>query len=492
MVTYCEENLESSQQSLGALHFEGKFPALWLLESLHSVQHIFSKDENTHVNDLMFSLMDYTSYAFSTLAKGSFVHASHFLISSRKPSQQKATPAPTFDQEDSNDASNFVIHAADALKDHSQILLTHEIEKPSRSHVLRLSSVIACFQGFLWGLSSTLCHMDARNINLKAIFLRRNFEPVDKLKLCIDAYTAFVQKFLFELVLQDDKLLEASRSFCLEDVDTSSMRVNNIFLSRVLAGENLEEAFFFRQLFIAYSAILKLNLQIKTSFSTNLVNIFIEISEILLLEFSKNTEAPSEFTFVFLDGIGKFLEELANHLNSTSSTLPKKVYEKLVDLHLKAIGKCISLQQERATLESHETESSTKTMNDPEFAYSSLLDEFKNRLRLSFKVFVSKPSELYISSAVQSIKKALIGLHESNYQIYTGNSNGGKVTSVVAAGVDCLDVVLEAITGKFLLHIPIGWLNLVWQDGLAGRLKMGICWYMLGEHETVLFTKLTF
>ncbi|XP_076909990.1 uncharacterized protein LOC143567456 [Bidens hawaiensis] len=426
MVTYCEENLESSQQSLGAIHFEGKFPALWLLESLHSVQHLFLKDENTHVNDLMFSLMDYTSYVFLTLAKGSFVHASHFRISSRKPPQQKATAAPTFDQEDSNDASNFVIHVADALKDHSQALLTHE-------------------RILVW-LSSTLCHMDAHKINLKVIFLRRNFEPVDKLKLCIDTYTAFVQKFLCELVLQDDKLLEASRNFCLEDVDTGSVRVNNIFLTGVLAGENLEEAFFFRHLFIAYSTILKLSLLIKNSLSTNLVNIFIEISEILLLEFSKNTEAPSEFTFVFLDGIGKFLEELANHLSSTSSTLPTKVYEKLVDLHLKAIGKCISLQQERATLESHETKSSTKTMNDPEFAYSSLLDEFKSRLRLSFKVFVSKPSESYISSAVQSIKKALIGLHEGNYQICTGNSSGGKVTSVVAAGIDCLDLVLEANT----------------------------------------------
>ncbi|KAI3745178.1 hypothetical protein L1987_58284 [Smallanthus sonchifolius] len=448
MDTYCEVNMEYSQNSLGAIHFEGKFPALWLLESLLSVQHVFSKDESTRVNDLMFSLMDYTSYVFLTLTKGSFVHASHSLISSRKPFQQK--DVSTCDQEDSIDASNFLIHVADALKGHSQVMLTHKSEKTSRSHLLKLSSIIACFQGFLWGLSSTLCHMDTQNINLKAIFLRRSFEPVDKLKLCIDTYTSFVQKFLCELVLQDDKILEDSRSFHLEDVDTGSVLISNIFFSKVLSGENLEAAFFFRQLFIAYSAILKLNLQIKTSLSTNLVNIFIGISETLLLEFSNNTETPSDFTFMFLDGIGKFLEELANHLSSTNSTLPAKVYEKLVDLHLKAIGKCISLQQKRATLESHETESSTKTMNDPEYAYSSL-DEFKSRLRLSFKVFVSKPSELYISSAVQSIKKALIGLQEggmANYQIYAGNSDGGKVSSVVAAGIDCLDVVLEAITGR--------------------------------------------
>ncbi|KAK9051940.1 hypothetical protein SSX86_028568 [Deinandra increscens subsp. villosa] len=453
MVAYCEDNMESSQNSLGALHFDGRFPALWLLESLLSVQHVFSDDKNTHVNDLMFSLMDYTSYIFLILAKGSFGHASHSLISSRKPFQQKDVPTkdvPTIDQEDSLGASNYIIHIADALKDHSQIMLTNKSEKASRSHLLKLSSVIGCFQGFLWGLSSTLCHMDAQNINLKAIFLRRKFEPVDKLKLCIDTYTTFVQKFLCELVLQDDKLLEASGSFHLEDVDMGNVHINNMFFSRVFAGENLEAAFFLRQLFIAYSAILKLNLQIKTSLSTNLVNVFIGISEVVLLEFLNKTETPSEFTFVFLDGIGKFLEEMANHLSSANPTLPTEVYKKLVDLHLKAIGKCISLQQKRATLESHETESSTKAENDPEYAYSSL-DELKSRLRLSFKVFVRKPSELYISSAVQSIRKALIGLQEgcmANYQIYTGNSGGGKVSSVVAAGIDCLDVVLEAITGR--------------------------------------------
>ncbi|KAL8267847.1 hypothetical protein R6Q59_001645 [Mikania micrantha] len=447
MVAYCEDNMESSENSLGNIHFEGKFPALWLLESLISVQRIFSKEESTHMNDLMFSLMDYTSYVFLTLTKGSFIHASHSLISSRKPFHQK--DVSTFALEDSIDASKFIIHIADALKDHSQIMLACKNEKTSRSHLLKLSSVIACFQGFLWGLSSTLCHMDAQNINLKAIFSRRNFEPIDKLKLCIDTYTTFVQKFLCELVLKNDKLLEASGSFQLEDVDMD-VPMNSISLSKVLAGENFEATFFLRQLFIAYSAILKLNLQIKTSLSTNLVNIFVGISEALLLKFSNNTETPSEFTFMFLDGICKFLEELANRLSSTNPTLPTKVYEKLVDLHLKAIGKCISLQQKRATLESHETESSTKTMNDPEYAYSSL-DEFKSRLRLSFKVFVSKPSELYISSVVQSIRKAIIGLQEGcmeNYQIYTGNLGGGKVSSVVAAGIDCLDVVLDAITGR--------------------------------------------
>lgn len=511
MVTFCEENMEVGQKSLGAIHFGGKFPALWLIKSLLSVQHAFSKDGDTRVKDLMFSLMDYTSYVFLTLIKGSIVHSSHYLISAREAFQQKAVSGSTscLDQSESIDACNFMINVAEALKDHSQVMITPQRETIYCGRVRdvynlqKLSSIISCFQGFLWGLSSALCHMDAHNINLKAIFLRRSFEPVDRLKLCIDTYTTFINNFLCELVLQDDKQLknssdsqaspvrlcnedllvvEASSSvvspdgfdisdhrepkisrvlekrFNLENVDMGSMYINNSFLRSLLDGENLEAAFFLRQLFIAYSALLRLNLQIKTSLSSNLVNTFIGISEILLLEFSNNTGTLSQFTFVFLDGIGKFLEELANHLSLTNPTLPTNVYARLIDLHLKAIGKCISLQGKVATLESHETESSMKTMNGPlgfsECAYSSgpsRLDELKSRLRMSFKVFVRKPSESYISSAVQSIKKALVGLQKGsmvNYQIYTGSSGGGKVSSIVAAGIDCFDLVLEAITGR--------------------------------------------
>ncbi|KVI04114.1 Nucleolar 27S pre-rRNA processing, Urb2/Npa2, C-terminal [Cynara cardunculus var. scolymus] len=523
MVTFCEENMEVSQKSLGAIHFGGEFPALWLLKSLLSVQHAFSKDGDAHVKDMMFSLMDYTSYVFLTLIKGSLTHASHYLISAREAFPQKAVSG--FDQEDSGhsrssscldqseriDACNFMIHVAEALKDQSQVMITSKKETiycgTARGfadvyNLQKLSSIISCFQGFLWGLSSTLCHMDTQNSNLKAIFLRRNFEPVDKLKLCIDSYTTFINNFLCELILQDDKglkilsdsqaspvrlcnedLLVAKASsvvspdsfdisdhreaktskvlekrFSLENVDMGSMYLNNSFLRSLVDGENLEAAFFLRQLFIAYSALLRLNLQIKTSLSLNLVNTFIGISEILLLEFSNNTGTLSQFTFVFLDGIGKFLEEFANHLSLTNPTLPINVYARFIDLHLKAIGKCISLQGKVATLESHETESSMKTMNGPlgfsECAYSSgpsSLDELKSRLRMSFKVFVRKPSVSYISSAVQSIKKALIGLQKGsmvNYQIYTGSSGGGEVSSVVAAGIDCFDLVLEAITGR--------------------------------------------
>ncbi|KAJ9551669.1 hypothetical protein OSB04_015714 [Centaurea solstitialis] len=382
MVTFCDENMEVGQKSLGALHFGGKFPALWLL-------HSYSR------------------------AAWQFVHASHYLISAREAFPEGV---PALDQE--NRAN--------------QRELKHGFYDP----------------GFLWGLSSTLSHMDAQNINLKAIFLRRKFEPVDKLKLCIDTFTSFINTFLCELVLQDDKWLKES---------DSQHGYKYTFLRSLLDGENLEAAFFLRQLFLAYSALLRLNSQIKTSLSPNLVNTFIGISEILLLEFSNNTKHYHNFLSYSWMGSESFLKNWQTILLN-QSLLPTDIYERLIDLHLKAIGKCISLQGKEATLESHETESSMKTMDGPlglsECGYSrgpSSLDELKSRLRMSFKVFVRKPSESYVSSALQSIKKALVGLQKGsmvNYQIYTGSTGGGKASSIVAAGIDCFDIVLEAITGR--------------------------------------------
>jgi hypothetical protein len=39
------------------------------------------------------------------------------------------------------------------------------------------------------------------------------------------------------------------------------------------------------------------------------------------------------------------------------------------------------------------------------------------------------------------------------YEITTGNVDGGKVSSTVAAGIDCLDLVLEYVSGKILISL---------------------------------------
>lgn len=236
--------------------------------------------------------------------------------------------------------------------------------------------------------------------------------------------------------------------------------VKKSLLLGFLRGENLEAAFFLRQLFIAYSAILRINLHIKNNiFSKSLVPSFVSIAEVLLLEFANMAESPHEYCFVWLDGIVKFLEELGRQLYSANATLTENLYVKLINIHLRALGKCIALQGKGATLASHETESSIKTLDDQtklsESSYGQhSLNELKARLRMSFRVFVEKTSEVHLLSAIEAIESAVIGLQEgsrSNYEIYTGNLGEGKISSTVAAGVDCFDLFLEYVRGNIML-----------------------------------------
>ncbi|KAG2705883.1 hypothetical protein I3760_05G076500 [Carya illinoinensis] len=250
----------------------------------------------------------------------------------------------------------------------------------------------------------------------------------------------------------------------LNEVDSfDSQCINKPLLHRLLNGDYPGAAFSLRQLLIASSALLRLKLQINMSSSfPSLVPIFVGISQVLLLEFVHMVEIPQPHSFVWLDGVLKYLEELGNYFPSTNPTLSRNMYAKLIELHLRAIGKCITLQGKRATLASHETESSTKTlpghMGLSEASYSSApycLDEFKARLRMSFKTFIKKPSELHLLSAVQAIERALVGVREGctmNYDITVG-ADGGKVSSLVAAGVDCFDLVLEFVSGRKRLSV---------------------------------------
>ncbi|PRQ21948.1 hypothetical protein RchiOBHm_Chr6g0244901 [Rosa chinensis] len=76
---------------------------------------------------------------------------------------------------------------------------------------------------------------------------------------------------------------------------------------------------------------------------------------VLLLESVDASQVPHFYFFVCLDGVLKYLEELGNHFPLTNPTLSRDLFDKLVQLHLWALGKCVTLQGKRATLASHET-----------------------------------------------------------------------------------------------------------------------------------------
>ncbi|KAL2455481.1 Nucleolar 27S pre-rRNA proCES [Forsythia ovata] len=247
-------------------------------------------------------------------------------------------------------------------------------------------------------------------------------------------------------------------------VQNEQLYLKKSLLLECFRGENIEAAFFLRQLLIASSAILRLNLQIDlTSSSWSLIPIFVGISQVLLLEFSSETGMPHPSSFVCLDGVVKFLEELGSNFPQFDPSLSRNLYVKLVDLHLRAIGKCISLQGKKAIIASQETGLHTKMLpNQMESSESSLshgtcpLEEFKVKLRMSFRSYVRRPSELHFLSAIQAVERAIVGVQEgclTNYEICLGSLDGGKVSSIVAAGIDCLELILEFVAGHNRLNM---------------------------------------
>ncbi|KAL6963755.1 hypothetical protein U1Q18_034760 [Sarracenia purpurea var. burkii] len=552
----CEDMVRASQSSLTPILYQSSFPVLWLLKSLSvfiGPQHTASENSASPLKGMTFSLMDHTSYVFLTLSKYQFLHAVHSLLNVEKSCEEQTNCAVVDEGSDVDDSVpslgppdfdtwKIVVLIAEVLKEQTENKLVSQKEglcnakmqiPVSVSELINLSSIISCFQGFMWGLASALDHIDFKHCNVKTKLLRWKHEPMDKLSDCVDVFAEFVNYFVCALFIEDDRLpgsfcdgqnfpmsdcsdvlLGVEESSCQESGDATDILyekeqqncrasrkcsasynkkdhfdkkvrkkrfhseyahcvesilakcdslelcgLKKSLLQGFLRGENPESAFFLRQLFIASSALLKLNFQIKcTTLSLKSVPVFIGISEIMLMELANKVEVPSPFCFVWLDGIVKFLEELGSHFHLANPMLSRNLYVKMLELHLIAIGKCIALQGKRASLASHDTESSTKTLNGlMEVSESALsnepyyLDEFKARLRMSFKVFVQKPSELHLLAAIQALERALVGVRvgcTNKYEICTGSSDGGKVSSIVAAGIDCMDLILEFVTGR--------------------------------------------
>ncbi|XAR73298.1 hypothetical protein NMG60_11007218 [Bertholletia excelsa] len=554
-----EETIVASQSLVSLVFNQNPLAVMWLLKSLASVtvaQHHFLEDSAV-VKDMIFSLVDHTSYVLLALSKYQFVHAFHILINAEKAGGEKRSLTVAheevdlceldscFDSTNNINPWEAVVTLAETLKEETRNILLSQKNGPcgakvqvgfSIFEIIKLSSIVSCWHGFLWGFSSALDHIDSKSCNIKKQLSKMNLESVDKLLCYIDLFTGFVNYFVHILVIEDDQLpsglhegwtllmsdgscgllgsessnkcsigaieklhdIESQncetmmnscssshnkdqpdgsvwRKFHLKNIDSMDSILSKCdsleqcglkksLLQSFLSDKNREAAYFLRQLFIASAALLRLNLQINFfSLSLGLVPILIGVSHVLLTELVNKVEVPSPFSFVWLDGVTKFLEELGNHFPLTNPILSRDVYVKLVELHLITIGKCIALQGKRARLSSLVIESSTNTINGQMGSSESrvtcgsyCLDEFKSRLRMSFKAFVGKPLELHLLAAIQALERALVGVHIGctiNYEVCTGSSDGGKVSSIVAAGIDCVDLVLESVRGRKCLNV---------------------------------------
>ncbi|CDO96953.1 unnamed protein product [Coffea canephora] len=498
LMASCEENMDYNHSSLISLLLEGSSPVLWLLESLLAVvgfQNASSEAVPSQLKDLLFSLMDHTSYMFLTVGKNrlqisllfsgmDYNGQDNFAVGSQDTDLAEDEPHLDFCRD--NDPCKSLALVANVLSEcmqnslacFSQAYASENLGVlPEFQELKKLSPVISCIQGFLWGLASGLGTRDAENCKMRIRLSKCELEPLYKLNIFINTCAEYVSYFLQLFLLEDDSLaqnLAIAQKLdqpeldhpCLENEEVQlfdSRCLRKTFLHELIRGDKSEEAYFLKQLFLAAAAILRLKLELgSTALLQNIMPILLGVSEVLLLEFARDV-APPPFSFVWLNGVIKFMEELGNCFPSSSPILSRKLYGKLIDLHLRSIGKCIVLQGKIATLSSKETGSSMEKpiewLNFSESSIShesSCLDDFIARLRTSFRVLVQKSSELHLLTAIQAIERAVVGVQDgclTNYEIHIGSLGCGKVSSVVAAGIDCLDSLIEFVTGRKRLNV---------------------------------------
>jgi hypothetical protein len=236
-------------------------------------------------------------------------------------------------------------------------------------------------------------------------------------------------------------------------------------LENLLNGEGPFVAFTLRELYSVSAAIVKLKGLLSFPRDRQECNPSQQMSldpmvgtaYIALQKIADMSNWPDMFSLVWIDGILRYLEVLGT---LPEHKLSKELYAQIVNAYVRAIGKCIVLQGKGASLPTHEIGSSTKTLHLWNTSDSVItknimdrqnrLNSLKSRLRLSMRKFVNVASNMHLSATLQVIERALVGVNQYSHSIYevkTGTSNGGVVSSDVAAGIDCLYLLLESVPG---------------------------------------------
>ncbi|KAL5987520.1 hypothetical protein ACLOJK_035268 [Asimina triloba] len=579
-----EGKLESGQSSLVAILVRGT-SVLWLLKSVSEavgLLHSFSEMEHSRqLKNIIFSLMDHTSDIFLTLTEGQMNIAVQSQVCKQNTSEEPHNLPANNEQDivisthlDSDSSEGYCVWKsleliAETLKQQTISLNdTMSIDPINPSNWHKISSLVSCFQGFLWGIASALNATDKQKEHIPKWLV--GF--ISKFVLCTEVFDTFLDVCLSTLLVDRSQASDSLfAAYILPDIDcmgkhlsfqvsSSNEVVNQVpsrvavetsdvedenfpakqqdvvemndksasdvedgnenatnsgsntktfrskkqrlksvlikfaanvlneshridlfdsqhlrrpLLQRLLKGECPEVAFLLGQIFTASSAILRVKqllfsqtvflcqIPCAKSASASMI-ILLGTSNFILSEFGETFERPQAFSLVWLDGLIKYLEVIGGYFSFTDPVLTRDLYSKLIDMQLRAIGRCITLQGKAATLSSHEIESSTKTL-EAEYGSSDNIapspdhgrygiNEFKAKLRLSFKIFIRKPLELHLLSAVQALERALVGAQEGRsvmYGICMGSKDGGKVSAVVAAGIDCLDLLLESVAGTY-------------------------------------------
>ncbi|KAJ0967599.1 hypothetical protein J5N97_024516 [Dioscorea zingiberensis] len=562
------EDSEVRKSLFSSVLFTSPLSTLWILKSVYQIVGLpcgfFGQKYISQTNELIFSLMDHTSYIFFALSNGQTIATTPILLDD----QESHGESPLHDELNKHDLSLEADEPnTESLMEHISVMLNEQVEeillflkndrrafrKEAGNRGLNwntISSVISCSQGFLWGFTSavdsmykdcssenfqpsrSICLLASKVIHFLGVFEdfinlclnilltdhgqenEVSYDKCDFSDLNCDGLLGFNDRNV-DISMGDigtgkrggrvdnsesyyfHNTEQAIRTDCakasrLKKEKSPSSRANyaatvlqvlqkfdlsktqylkETLLQSLLKGENPQMAFVLKQLFVASAAILKLKClplfhratESQINFSSSelsSVYILLSTSRVVLHELAEMPERPQPFSFFWLGGLLSYLEVLGSYFNLTNPDLSKNLFAELIDIHLVAIGKCISLQGKASTLSSHEMNSNTKMLKMQEESsdfdilvldhgeYS--INAFKARLRKSFQMLIKRPLKLHLLTAVKALERALVGVHKSwnmIYEINTGSLDGGMVSSYVAGGIDCLDLVLEIVPG---------------------------------------------
>jgi len=361
----------------------------------------------------------------------------------------------------------------------------------------RLSCIMSCICGFLSGLNSALegafkNHPVATSEEKKMLlqYCSRFSRHIAKLETFVDIclHVLFMDNKgsgSIDLIsvrlpqeldcengfLNIDAVMDGRTKCGSRGLDISKLQyMENILLENLLKGEYPLTAFTLREVYNVSAAIVKLhgNLSFPSDVSRQTCSPVQQLSLGTMLgtafftlqKIADMSSWPHKFCLVWIDGVLRYLEVLGSACTLPELNISIELYTQIVNALLRSIGKCILLQGKSATLPTHEVGSSTKTLqlqNASGYAFprdlidrQNRLNSLKSRLRMLLGKFVNIASNTHLNATLQVIERALVGVNlysHSIYEVCTGNPDGGTVSSDVAAGIDCLYLVLDFVPG---------------------------------------------
>ncbi|KAI5066257.1 hypothetical protein GOP47_0019153 [Adiantum capillus-veneris] len=262
-------------------------------------------------------------------------------------------------------------------------------------------------------------------------------------------------------VMEADKeteFLKSSASNATEEQRLMSAQASGDFLEmqepqvlmirEMLSGKLDTHSWMLGELFMAMAAIVKL----KSLFhSPNVVDPVAGLSNLqwttamqlhvgaasrILQEVVELPQLKGSSCLLLLPGVIKYLESIGSSLPYTRPILSPAAFVDLVNLQLVLHGALLSRIQTVECLNSS--------------------TELKFSLQSCFRVFMKKPLGLHFHLALQTIERSLLGLQgrrrrkENEIGAWVGSL---KLGSILLGGIECLSLVLDAVSGTKRLQI---------------------------------------